>query len=57
MINVDSNVLSALMQQKPKPTVVEWLDAQPAETVWITSITLMPWAISRISHQIIFKPR
>ena len=23
------------MQQNPEPTVVEWLDAQPAETVWI----------------------
>jgi predicted nucleic acid-binding protein len=40
MIIVDTNVLSALMQQKPEPTVVEWLDAQPAETVWITSMTL-----------------
>ena len=40
MIIVDTNVLSALMQQKPEPTVVAWLDAQPAETVWITSMTL-----------------
>ena len=40
MIIVDTNVLSALMQQKPEPTVVEWLDAQPAETVWIISMTL-----------------
>ena len=40
MIIVDTNVLSALMQQKPEPTVVEWLDAQSAETVWITSMTL-----------------
>ena len=40
MIIVDTNVLSALIQQKPEPTVVEWLDAQPAETVWISSMTL-----------------
>ena len=40
MIIVDTNVLSALMQQKPEPTVVEWWDAQPAETVCITSMTL-----------------
>lgn len=40
MIIVDTNVLSALMQQKPETTVVEWLDAQPAETVWISSMTL-----------------
>ena len=31
MIIVDTNVLSALMQQKPEPTVVEWLDAQPSD--------------------------
>jgi len=28
------------MQKVPEPLVVEWLDQQPAESVWITSITL-----------------
>src|SRR5476649_2831349 len=28
------------MQKVPEPTVVAWLDQQPAESVWITSITL-----------------
>lgn len=28
------------MQKAPEPSVVEWLDKQPAESVWITSITL-----------------
>ena len=28
------------MQSIPEPLVVEWLDEQPAESVWITSITL-----------------
>ena len=28
------------MQRVPEPLVVEWLDQQPAESVWITSITL-----------------
>ena len=28
------------MQKSPDPSVVEWLDRQPAESVWITSITL-----------------
>ena len=28
------------MQKAPDPSVVEWLDRQPAESVWITSITL-----------------
>jgi predicted nucleic acid-binding protein len=40
VIILDTNVLSALMQQRPEPAVVEWLDRQPAESVWITSITL-----------------
>jgi toxin FitB len=28
------------MRRVPEPPVVEWLDRQPAESVWITSITL-----------------
>ena len=28
------------MQKVPEPSVVEWLDQQPAESVWITTITL-----------------
>ena len=40
MIILDTNLLSALMRQTPEATVVEWLDHQPAESVWITSITL-----------------
>ena len=40
MIVLDTNVLSALMRQKPEALVVTWLDRQPAESVWITSVTL-----------------
>ena len=40
MIILDTNVLSALMRQTPDAPVVAWLDRQPAESVWITSITL-----------------
>lgn len=40
MIILDTNVLSALMQQQPDPQVVIWLDNQPAESIWISSITL-----------------
>lgn len=40
MIVLDTNVLSALMRRAPEQPVVEWLDQQPAESVWITSITL-----------------
>jgi predicted nucleic acid-binding protein len=40
LIILDTNVLSALMQKAPEPLVVDWLDQQPAESVWITSVTL-----------------
>lgn len=40
MIVLDTNVLSALMQQQPDALVVAWLDNQPAESIWISSITL-----------------
>jgi hypothetical protein len=40
VIVLDTNVLSALMRQVPEAPVVAWLDRQPTESVWITSITL-----------------
>lgn len=40
MIVIDTNVLSALMREIPERPVVEWLDRQAAESIWITSITL-----------------
>jgi len=40
MIILDTNVLSALMRQQPEPPVVTWLDRQPAESIWISSVTL-----------------
>ena len=40
MIILDTNVLSALMRQSPELPVVEWLDQQQADSVWITSVTL-----------------
>ncbi|KZS65089.1 twitching motility protein PilT [Mycobacterium kansasii] len=40
MILLDTNVLSALMRDTPDPAVVEWLDNQPAESIWTTSVTV-----------------
>jgi predicted nucleic acid-binding protein len=40
VIVLDTNVLSALMRTTPDAVVVEWLDRQPADSVWITSITV-----------------
>jgi toxin FitB len=40
VIVLDTNVLSSLMRTHPEPVVVEWLDRQPADSVWLTSITV-----------------
>jgi toxin FitB len=40
VILLDTNVLSALMQREPDQTVVAWLDEQPSESIWTTSITV-----------------
>ncbi|HEV7237619.1 MAG TPA: type II toxin-antitoxin system VapC family toxin [Thermoanaerobaculia bacterium] len=40
MILLDTNVISALMQREADPAVVAWLDAQPPESIWTTSITV-----------------
>lgn len=40
MIILDTNVISALMQRQPDPVVIAWLDDQPAESIWISTITL-----------------
>lgn len=40
MILLDTNVISAFMQRDANPVVVNWLDSQPAESIWTTSITV-----------------
>jgi hypothetical protein len=40
VILLDTNVISALMRREPDPAVVGWLDGLPAESVWVTSITV-----------------
>jgi predicted nucleic acid-binding protein len=40
VIVLDTNVLSALMRVAPDQLVLEWLDRQPAESVWTTSVTV-----------------
>ncbi|HEY5618933.1 MAG TPA: type II toxin-antitoxin system VapC family toxin [Vicinamibacterales bacterium] len=41
MIVLDTNVLSALMRQRPDPEVIEWLDQQPRSSVWTTAVTVL----------------
>jgi predicted nucleic acid-binding protein len=40
VIILDTNTLSALMQEKPPAAVVSWLDAQPATSIWTTVVTV-----------------
>ncbi len=40
MIILDTNVLSAMMREAPELPVVQWLDRQQADSIWITSVTL-----------------
>ena len=40
MIVLDTNVVSEAMKAQPTPAVREWLDAQVAETLYLSSITL-----------------
>lgn len=40
MIVLDTNVVSALMQREADPAVLQWLDGQPSESMWISSITV-----------------
>jgi toxin FitB len=41
MILLDTNVLSAMMQFVPDKTVATWLDQQPSDSIWITTVTVM----------------
>lgn len=40
MILLDTNVISVLMRQEGNPDVVAWLNRQPSESMWTTSITV-----------------
>lgn len=40
MIVLDTNVVSEAMKPSPNPTVLAWLNAQVAETLYLSSVTL-----------------
>jgi toxin FitB len=40
VIILDTNVLSAVMRREREPIVIDWLDRQPAESVWTTAVTV-----------------
>lgn len=52
MILLDTNVLSEPLQSKPSPKVVEWLDSQAAETLYLSAISYaeLRFGILRLPH-------
>lgn len=40
MIVLDTNIVSAMMRPDSIPAVLTWLDTQPTESIWTTSVTL-----------------
>lgn len=41
MIILDTNVVSAVMQQMPDPMLLSWLDRQPRTSIWTSAITVL----------------
>jgi toxin FitB len=40
VIILDTNVVSAIMLAQPDPVVLNWLNRQPSESIWLTSVTM-----------------
>ncbi|WP_290652411.1 type II toxin-antitoxin system VapC family toxin [Aquisalimonas sp.] len=40
MMLLDTNVISEPLRWEPEPRVIEWIDAQPLETVFLSAITV-----------------
>ncbi|AOU98640.1 plasmid stability protein StbB [Acidihalobacter yilgarnensis] len=40
MILLDTNVVSEPLRRDPEPRIIEWLDAQPLETLCLSAITV-----------------
>jgi toxin FitB len=52
MILLDTNVLSEPLQSKPSKKVVEWLDSQAAETLYLSAISYaeLRFGVLRLPH-------
>ena len=40
MILLDTNVVSEPLRHEPDPRVIEWIDAQPMETMFLSAVTV-----------------
>lgn len=52
MIVLDTNLVSELMRPRPNEHVIAWLDAQKADTMWLTSVNVaeLLFGIARIPN-------
>ena len=41
MIILDTDILSALMRDRPEAVIEKWLDRQPRVSIWTTSVTIL----------------
>lgn len=41
MILLDTNVVSALMNDPPDPAVLSWINRQPRSAIWMTAVTVL----------------
>lgn len=40
MILIDTNVVSEPLRRRPEPRVAEWIDSQPLETLYLSTVTV-----------------
>lgn len=40
MILLDTNVISEPLRAVPEPQAIQWIDAQPLETLYLASVTV-----------------
>ena len=49
MILVDTNVVSEPLRRRPEPRVTEWIDGQPLETLYLSTVTVAELRFGAVS--------
>ena len=44
---LDTNVVSEPLRRRPEPRVTEWIDSQPLETLYLSTVTVAELAFRR----------
>lgn len=49
---MDTNVVSELMRPQPAPAVLSWVNAQPADQLWLCSVVVaeLLYGVGRLPH-------